>query len=102
MVRAGLLLVAMNIAAEHEADFNDWYDEEHVPALAAVPGTLCARRYRGSGATQRYAAVYHLAGPEVVDSAAWKAAVNTPWTERVRPHFRDFLRVRCRRYARGG
>lgn len=46
---AGLLLVAMNVAAEHEADFNDWYNAEHVPALAAVPGTLCARRYRGSG-----------------------------------------------------
>ena len=49
----GLLLVAMNVAAEHEADFNDWYNAEHLPALAAVPGTLCARkvpRERGDAA----------------------------------------------------
>ena len=41
----------MNIAPEHESDFNEWYNEEHVPALVAVPGTLCTRRYRGTGAT---------------------------------------------------
>ena len=47
---SALLLVAMNVAPEHEAEFNEWYDTEHVPALAAVAGTVCARRYRGSGA----------------------------------------------------
>ena len=45
----GLLLNAMNIAPELEAEFNEWYDKEHIPALAAVPGVLCARRLRGSG-----------------------------------------------------
>ena len=97
----GLLLVAMNVAPEHEAEFNEWYDAEHIPALAAVPGTLCARRYRSStAATQRYVAIYHFASPDVPDSAEWKAAANSPWTERMRPHFRDFLRIACRRYSR--
>jgi hypothetical protein len=50
-------LIAMNVAAEHEPEFNEWYDTEHVPALGAVPGALCARRYRGTGATQRYVAL---------------------------------------------
>jgi hypothetical protein len=99
---AAVLLVAMNVAPEHEAELNEWYDSEHLPALAAVPGTLAARRYRGSGATQRYVALYHLAAPEVQQSAAWKAAVETPWTERMRPRFRDFLRVVARRYVRAG
>ena len=40
----GLLLNAINVAPEAEADFNAWYDEEHLPALARVPGTLAARR----------------------------------------------------------
>jgi hypothetical protein len=97
---SALLLVAMNVAPEHEAEFNEWYDTEHVPALAGVAGTVCARRYRGSGAVQRYAAMYHLVRPDVIDSPAWKTAANTPWTERLRPHFRDFLRIRCRRYRR--
>ena len=44
---AGALLVnAMNVALEGEVDFNAWYDEEHLPGLSAVPGTLAARRYR--------------------------------------------------------
>jgi hypothetical protein len=96
----GLLVVAMNVAAEHEAEFNQWYNTEHVPLLAAVPGTLCARRYRGDAAAQRYVAIYHFTSPDVTESAAWKRAVNTPWTERMRPRYRDFLRLDCCRYRR--
>jgi hypothetical protein len=36
----------------------------------------------------------------VPDSAAWKKAANTPWTERMRPNFRDHLRIVSRRYTR--
>lgn len=98
---AALLLIAMNVAPEAEAEFNEWYNVEHLPALGGVPGVRCARRYRGAGATQRYAAIYHFADPEVPNTAAWKTAAGTPWTERMRPHFRDFLRFDCRRYSRG-
>jgi hypothetical protein len=97
---AGLLVNAMSVPPEHEHEFNEWYNTEHIPALAGVPGALCARRYRGSGAAQRYVAVYHLASPDVPDSPAWKTAANTPWTERMRPHFRDHLRIVSRRYTR--
>jgi len=97
---AAVLLVAMNVAPEAEAEFNEWYNSEHLPGFAAVPGVLCARRYRGAGATQRYAAIYHLADPEVHRSAAWRTAGGTPWTERMRPHFRDVLRIEARRYQR--
>jgi hypothetical protein len=99
---AALLLIAMNVAPEHETEFNEWYNAEHIPALGGVKGTLSARRYRGTGATQRYAALYHLASSEVPYSSEWKAAANTPWTERMRPHFRDHLRFECRRYTRAG
>ena len=80
------------------------FDEvpEHIPALGGVKGTSSARRYRGTGATQRYAALYHLASSELPYSTEWKAAANTPWTERMRPHFRDHLRFECRRYTRAG
>jgi hypothetical protein len=96
----GLLLVGLNVAAEHEHEFNEWYNSEHLPALGAVPGVLCARRYRGSCAEQRYVALYHLRAPEVSRSAAWRTAADTPWTQKLRPHFRDLLRLECRRYAR--
>src|SRR5712691_9695965 len=61
----GLLLNAMNVVPEFEAEFNEWYDKEHIPALAAVPGVLSARRFRGSSGNRKYAALYHLATPEV-------------------------------------
>src|SRR6185295_3442610 len=100
----GLLLNAMNAAPEGEADFNKWYIEEHVPALGSVPGCLAARRFRivtgASDGNQRYLALYHLASPEVQASAAWKKAVDTPWTQRVRPHMRNGLRIVLRRYVR--
>ena len=38
-----MLFFAMNPVPEAEADFNAWYNEEHVPALAAVPGCLTAK-----------------------------------------------------------
>jgi hypothetical protein len=97
---AALLIVAMNVAPEAEAEFNQWYNTEHIPALGSVPGTLSARRYCGIGAPQRYVAVYHFASPDVTATSAWNVAANTPWSERMRPHFRNLTRFDCRRYAR--
>jgi hypothetical protein len=95
-----LLAVCMNVAPEHEHEFNEWYNTEHIPALGAVPGVSCARRYRGTGGTQRYVALYHLNSPEVVRSAEWRKAADTAWTQKMRPHFRDLLRFECRRCLR--
>ncbi len=99
----GLLLNAMNISPEAEQDFNAWYDEEHLPALAKVPGTLSARRFKAegtTGGTHRYVAIYHLESPDIPKGAAWKHAVDTPWSARMRPHFRDHVRILTRRYVR--
>jgi len=98
----GLVLNAMNIAPEVEAEFNEWYDKEHIPALSAVPGVLCAHRFRGIRGNRKYVALYHLAAPEVQESAEWKKARESEWTSRLQPHFRDHLRLVCRRYVRGG
>ena len=94
-----MLLVAMNVAPEAEAEFNAWYNEEHLPALAAVPGCACARRFKMDGGKHKYIALYHLNAPELQASPAWKKAVDTPWTAKIRPHFRDMLRIVLRRYV---
>ena len=98
----GLLLNAMNVAPEAEAEFNAWYDEEHVPRLLGVPGCLSARRFRITDAVsegkQQYLAIYHLASGVVSSSPEWQKAVVTEWTARMRPHFRDQLRIPLRRY----
>ncbi len=97
----GLLLVGMTPASEVETAFNAWYDAEHVPTLARVPGVLSARRFRGSGLGPRYVALYHLAAPGVVDSAEWKqASSSTPMPQRVRDQITNRLRLVCRSYVR--
>ena len=97
----GLLLVGMTPAAAVETAFNAWYDTEHIPALARVPGVLSARRFRTAGGNPKYVALYHLASPGVVDSADWKqASGSTPMPEHIRPQITDRLRLACRAYRR--
>ena len=100
----GLLFFAMNVVPEAEADFNAWYDEEHIPRLSRVPGCLSARRFRivsaVSEGSHRYLALYHLESPEVCASKAWEEAAVTPWTLRIRPLTRDRMRIPLRRYHR--
>ncbi|PPQ36237.1 DUF4286 family protein [Rhodopila globiformis] len=102
---AGALLVAsMNVDPAAEAEFNEWYNAEHLPQLGAVPGVLCARRYRRADtkSERQYLALYHLRNAGVTRSAAWDSAANTPWTQRMRPHFRDLLVLRMNRCQRQG
>jgi hypothetical protein len=94
----GLLLNAMNVEPAAEAEFNNWYDNEHIPALAAVPGVLCARRFRATSGNRRYVALYHLVSPEIQATPAWKSAADSEWTRKLRPHFRDHLRLVCKKY----
>ena len=96
----GLLVSAMNVAPEMDAEFNAWYDTEHLPRLAELPGVLMARRYRSPGAGHRYVATYHLTSPDVCESPAWQAVSSTPWTQKLLPHLSDRLRFVLRRYVR--
>jgi hypothetical protein len=93
-----LLMVGMNVDAAAEQEFNRWYDEEHLPALKQLPGVLCARRFRDSTGPMKYLATYHLSSVDVCESAAWKKAVDTPWTRRMHGHVRDRLRIACTAY----
>jgi len=100
----GMLVASMNVEPAAEAEFTEWYNTEHLPQLASVPGVLCARRFRaaGEGVERKYLALYHLRDVGVSRSDAWQKAANTPWTERMRPHFRSPLVIRLNRYHRVG
>jgi hypothetical protein len=92
-VPGGFLVVRMDVDPQHEADFNAWYNEEHLPALCTVPGVIAARRFRAIEGAPAYMATYHLADPAVVASEAWTRAISTPWSARVRPTFRNLWRT---------
>ena len=78
-----LFLACGDVPAEHEAEFNKWYDTEHVPLLSAVPGVLRARRFLDARGKPRYIALYELAAADVVASAPWNAALATPRAKRI-------------------
>lgn len=98
----GMLIVAANVPPEAEAEFNAWYNEEHIPRLNTVPGVLCARRFKTGAGSRKYIATYHLSAPDVQTSGEWKNAVTTPWTEKIRPFMRDRLRFVLKSYRRRG
>jgi len=83
-----LYLVRMDIAHDHEADFNETYDREHAPNLAAVRGVRRVARYRNSSPVySRYLAAYEIDSPEVVGSDPWRAAGEAGrWPRQVRPY----------------
>jgi len=83
-----LYLVRMDVAHDHEANFNEVYDREHLPNLRGVPGVRRASRYRQPSPTDpRYLAAYEMDNTGVVDSPAWKKAGELgQWPTGIRPH----------------
>ena len=93
----GLLLVMCDIAPEHEAEFNRWYDEEHIPERLSIPGFLSARRFRAIEGGPRYLALYELENPDVLQTEAykrWLGPDETAWTKRMQALFRNDRFVR--------
>jgi hypothetical protein len=88
-------VVATDVEPEWEAEFNDWYDTEHMPGLAAVPGNVRCARLRRDG-SPRYHACYDLASPQVLERPEWLAVRHTEWSARVRPRFRNTERIMFR------
>ena len=83
-----LYLVRMDVAHDLEKTFNDVYDHEHLPRLAAVPGVIRATRYRQPSPTDpRYIAAYEMESPAVLQSPEWKKAGESGrWPTDIRPH----------------
>lgn len=90
----GLLVIWTDIEAEHERDFNEWYDTEHIPQLLSVPGFLSGRRYQAAEGKPKYLAIYQLADENVLKSDAFRAVREQPtaWTKKITPHFRNTQR----------
>lgn len=77
-----MVMIALSNPADpqREDEFNDWYDNTHVPQIrSSVPGVGDVRRYRASAAqmlpeppAHRYLAVYEI---EATDSGQVLAAL---------------------------
>jgi len=70
-----------------------WYDQEHLPALAAVRGCIRAQRFWNNDDEQESLACYDLVSDGTTASAEWLAVRETSWSARVRPHFMKPVRT---------
>ena len=87
-----LYVVHTDVPDEVAAEYNDWYDREHLPRLARVPGVVRARRYVACDGHPRYFTAYDLADRDAFTSPQGLEARKTPWTERMRNLFSNTRR----------
>jgi hypothetical protein len=82
-----ILSVALSVPEGSEDDLAAWYTEEHIPMLLKVPGWRRIRRFRLVRAMDapgpEFLSVHELAGPEVLEDPGYRAAISTPWRDRV-------------------
>ena len=72
MANRTVQLVFSNPVAGKDDEFNDWYDNVHVPEILAIPGVLSAQRYAlcetkilrdaGRTAAHQYLCIYEMEG----------------------------------------
>ncbi len=67
----GMLMVWTDVDAAHEAEFNRWYDEEHMKRLLAIPGFLSGGRYVALRGGPKYLAMYELEDYNVLRTSAF-------------------------------
>ena len=98
-----LLAATIDVDPAMEHEFNEWYNRS--TCRNSVPCRACWRSPVPGGGhrvERKYLALYHLTSADVTRSPAWSKAANTPWTEKMRPHFRQPLILRCNKYVRKG
>jgi len=91
-----LYLVHTDIPDDIVAEYNAWYDNEHLPRLVTVPGVVRARRYTAAAGNPRYLTAYELTDKDAFESPAGLQARKTPWTAKMRSLFYNTRRSMCR------
>jgi hypothetical protein len=94
----GMLLTSMDIDRSDEAEFNRWYDREHLLERVAIDGFLEARRYIAHDGRPKYLCLYSTATFEMLDSSAYRAALTNPtdWSKTNLARFRNMIRTIAR------
>jgi hypothetical protein len=101
----GILAIFNNAAPGREAEFEEWFQHEHLAERIAVPGFLLGRRYEAVSGGLRYFNFYLTQSASVLKSAAYLERLDhpTPITKTVMSGiFKDMNRTVCHRTLRLG
>jgi hypothetical protein len=86
-----VFLVSFQVPRDDQAEFDSWYESEHVPRLMNVPGWLRCRRYAVAdhGSSPTRVALHELASLAALDSPVRAAAAASEWRQTLaeRPWF---------------
>lgn len=101
----GILAIFNNAAPGCEAEFEEWFQHEHLAERIAVPGFLLGRRYEALSGQPRYFNFYLTQSADVLKSAAYLERLDhpTPMTRKIMSGiFKDMIRTVCHRTLRLG
>ena len=100
-ISGGAVLALWNgVDTSRTREYNAWHTREHVAERISVPGMIGARRYvKTSGPLPDYLTLYAMNDTDVLKSDAYQSLLENPtvWSRSMRPSFRGFIRLCCRR-----
>ena len=90
----GMLLTSMDIDPSDEADFNRWYDQEHLEERVAIEGFIEARRYVAEQGSPKYLCLYSTESIDVLNSEPYRARLANPteWSVTTMAKFKNMIR----------
>ena len=101
----GILAIFNNVAPGREAEFEEWFQHEHLAERIAVPGFLLGRRHEAVSGEPRYFNFYLTQSAMVLKSDAYLERLDhpTPMTRTIMSEiFKDMIRTVCHRTVQLG
>jgi hypothetical protein len=101
----GILAIFNDCRAGREAEFDAWFQGEHLIERLSVPGFWYGRRHRAISGSTGYFNFYLVEGPEVLTSKPYLERLDhpTPMTHTIMSEvFTNMNRTVCRRTERRG
>jgi hypothetical protein len=101
----GILAIFNNVPPGREAEFDEWFQHEHLAERIAVPGFLLGRRYQAVSGDRAWFNFYLTRSADVLKSAAYLTRLDnpTPMTRMIMSEvFKDMVRTVCHRTHRAG
>ena len=90
-----MLMTFTEVAPEHNANFSEWYNREHLDERINLPGFRRARRYEAVKAPIRYLSTYEATSIEAIASPRYLELLKqqTEWSQRVIKRFIKWHRI---------
>ena len=91
------MTITSEIAPEDEAEFNDIYDNDHIPTIMKLDGVTEVIRFKDTGPNEKgflvYSAIYFMTKENLHLTEEWKALSDTGrWMPVIRPKVKSRAR----------